>query len=82
MHSPFGSTVLVNVNDCIEQLLKTLFGFGNYGNHRHTGKLAQTHVIELRAAFSVLIVHIKGHHGFKVDVNQLCGKIEVPLQVG
>ena len=82
MPRQFGILVLIDPDNGIEEFGDSFPAAAYRGTHRHTQKVSQLHRVQLISLVAELVVHIERHHHAKVHVNELCGKIEVALDVG
>ena len=74
-------TILIDINDRLQQLIQTATITRHNRHHRHTKHCTQLLIIELIATTLQLVIHIERNHHIGVDVNQLGRKVEVAFEI-
>ena len=74
-------TLLIYIDDGVEEVVDTLAVAGHHRHHRHAYHLPQGGIVESRARRAQLVVHIEGNHHRAVHVDKLGGEIEVALKI-
>ena len=76
-----GMTVFSNSDNSVEKLSDSLSGARHCRNYRHSDHLAQFLVVERYSFLFELIEHIERDNHRPVHVDQLCGQIEIALEI-
>ena len=83
MHVPHNFVAaFVDLNHRIEQLFDAASVLGDSGHHRHTNHPGQRLVVEHHFASLQFVVHVQGDDHAPVHIDEFCGQIQVPFQIG
>ena len=82
MSCEFRVALCINLYDSVEQFRDTCAVAAHGRADRHTEKISELFYVQFVALVLELIVHVQGHHDPEVHVNDLGGKVQVPLDIG
>ena len=74
--------LLIDLDHGVEKPVYALPGTTYGRHHRHSEKIAQLPDIQPVTLFLKLIIHIQGHDGAEVHVDELGGEVEISLEIG
>ena len=72
---------LIELYDLVEELFHAHSRGERCGHHGHSEQFGQAVVVDVVATFFGLVKHVEGHYHAYVHVYELCGEVEVALQV-
>ena len=74
--------LLIDLYDCVEELVYALACATDRRHHRHTQQITQLLDVQFVALLLKFVIHIESHHHAEVHVYELGGEVQVSLQVG
>ena len=73
--------VLVDLDYSIEKILDSITCPADRRDNRHTEKVTELFDIKLITLSHKLVVHIQSHDHAQIHIDDLCGKIEITLEI-